>query len=165
MSWTDERVALLTKLWADGLSASQVAAELGGVTRNAVIGKIHRLGLSGRVKTSSPNSKRAKRLPRASGFGRGGRIAVRANGGARATRLPSRPPVEDMVAPDPLKLLLTDLNDKRCKWPYGDPATDDFYFCGHKPKDDCPYCEYHARLAYQPPTDRRRGPPRVAASG
>ena len=52
MGWTDERVALLTKLWADGLSASQIAAELGGITRNAVIGKVHRLGLAGRKTTS-----------------------------------------------------------------------------------------------------------------
>ncbi|MGZ3259711.1 MAG: GcrA family cell cycle regulator, partial [Croceibacterium sp.] len=56
MSWTDERVALLSKLWADGLSASQIAAELGGITRNAVIGKVHRLGLSGRAKSPSSSS-------------------------------------------------------------------------------------------------------------
>src|SRR5471030_861431 len=75
MSWTDERVALLTKLWADGLSASQIAAELGGITRNAVIGKVHRLGLSGRAKSpssSSPRPRKARssghmmRVPRAS---------------------------------------------------------------------------------------------------
>src|SRR5674476_385108 len=61
MSWTDERVALLTKLWADGLSASQIAAELGGVTRNAVIGKVHRLGLSGRAKSPSSASPRPRK--------------------------------------------------------------------------------------------------------
>jgi GcrA cell cycle regulator len=64
MSWTDERVARLTKLWSEGLSASQVAAELGGVTRNAVIGKIHRLGLSGRDKPTTKSGTRQKRAPR-----------------------------------------------------------------------------------------------------
>ena len=63
MSWTDERVELLKKLWSDGLSASQIAAELGGITRNAVIGKVHRLGLSGRAK--SPSSSRRGRASRA----------------------------------------------------------------------------------------------------
>ena len=61
MSWTEERVAILSKLWADGLSASQIAGELGGVTRNAVIGKVHRLGLSGRAKPASSSAKRVKR--------------------------------------------------------------------------------------------------------
>ena len=60
MSWTDERVELLKKLWTDGLSASQIAAELGGVTRNAVIGKVHRLGLSGRTKTTLPSAPRVR---------------------------------------------------------------------------------------------------------
>ena len=65
MSWTDERVELLKKLWADGLSASQIAAELGGITRNAVIGKVHRLGLSGRAKSPRrPPRARASRAPR-----------------------------------------------------------------------------------------------------
>ena len=59
MTWTDERVELLKKLWADGLSASQIAGELGGITRNAVIGKVHRLGLSGRAKTPRPRAPRA----------------------------------------------------------------------------------------------------------
>src|SRR4026209_1674872 len=65
MSWTDERVELLKKLWADGLSASQIAAELGGITRNAVIGKVHRLGLSGRAKSpsSTPPPPRQPRPP------------------------------------------------------------------------------------------------------
>src|SRR5712675_2712287 len=66
MGWTEERVALLTKLWADGLSASQIAAELGGITRNAVIGKVHRLGLSGRAKSPSSTSPRPRK-PRAQG--------------------------------------------------------------------------------------------------
>ena len=67
MSWTDERVELLKKLWADGLSASQIAAELGGITRNAVIGKVHRLGLSGRAKSPSSSAPRPRKA-RSSGM-------------------------------------------------------------------------------------------------
>lgn len=163
MSWTDERVATLTKLWADGLSASQIAGELGGVTRNAVIGKVHRLGLSGRARTTNSSVKRAKRPARASGYGRQGRTISRANGSrGSGASIPSRPAIEDMVAPDPKKISVVELTEKSCKWPYGDPVTDDFYFCGHDSKDDCPYCEYHSRLAYQPAVDRRRDR-RVAA--
>jgi len=154
MSWTDERVALLTKLWADGLSASQIAGELGGVTRNAVIGKVHRLGLSGRAKSPS-TSARAKRTPRASGYARAKPVG-RANGKSDAVTIRRAEPVPDLVAPEPKRLALTSLSDVTCKWPIGDPATEDFYFCGHKPKDGCPYCEYHAQMAFQPQTDRRR---------
>ena len=158
MSWTDERVEILTKLWADGLSASQIAKELGGVTRNAVIGKVHRLGLSGRAKAPSSSAKRAKRAPRAGGYStRQSRATTRVNG--RKSPNPSvisRPALEDLVAPEPKKLDLVELSDKRCKWPFGDPATDEFYFCGHAVKDEQPYCEYHSALAYQQAPDRKR---------
>lgn len=169
MSWTDDRVKQLTKLWADGLSASQIAAELGGVTRNAVIGKVHRLGLSGRVKSPGQSSAvRAKRQPRANNFGSKpqrstqralNNTQIKVNG--RADRLPEIA-VEDLAAPEAMKLALTELTDRTCKWPTGDPATDDFYFCGHSAQESSPYCEYHARLAYQPMADRRRDK-RVAA--
>src|SRR5690348_2830003 len=78
MNWTDERVEQLKKLWADGLSASQIAAELGGITRNAVIGKVHRLGLSGRTKAPSSNAPRPRK-PRASHMLRVARPAIRGN--------------------------------------------------------------------------------------
>ncbi len=157
MSWTDERVEILKKLWADGLSASQIAGELGGVTRNAVIGKVHRLGLSGRAKPSSSGAKRAKRVAKTGGYGsrsrggyRGG--AVVPGSGANS----SRHSIEDIPVPESKKLCLVEISEKTCKWPHGDPASDDFHFCGHPPKDDGPYCEYHARLAYQPVAERRR---------
>src|SRR5450755_2670444 len=79
MSWTDERVALLTKLWADGLSASQIAAELGGITRNAVIGKVHRLGLSGRAKSASSAAPRQRKARTGTHMMRVGRASVRGN--------------------------------------------------------------------------------------
>src|SRR5476649_1611887 len=79
MSWTDERVALLTKLWADGLSASQIAAELGGITRNAVIGKVHRLGLSGRAKSTSNGAPCPRKARSPSHMMRIGRVSIRGN--------------------------------------------------------------------------------------
>ncbi len=153
MSWTDDRVALLSKLWADGLSASQIAAELGGVTRNAVIGKVHRLGLSGRAKPANSSVKRAKRASKTTYVKKPG-----ARGSSKGTSLSvvSRTVVEDMQEPESLKMELVDLTEKTCRWPHGDPATSDFHFCGHSCKEDGPYCEYHSRLAYQPATDRRR---------
>lgn len=172
MSWTDERVELLKKLWMDGLSASQIAAELGGVTRNAVIGKVHRLGLSGRAKTpSSSGAARAKRAPRNTGFsprpahngqrmlpGSHGKIAIAGNGAGNLAE------EEILKAPKPLELDLTQLSEQTCKWPIGDPATEDFHFCGHTIKDGSPYCPYHSRLAYQPVADRRRDR-RIEAAG
>ena len=154
MSWTDERVATLSKLWADGLSASQIAAELGGVTRNAVIGKVHRLGLSGRAKPASSSAKRAKRSKNYSSKPRTtsrSTPALRTSDGANL-----RSVVEDLVAPESLKLSLVELTETTCKWPHGDPTEDDFHFCGCKTKEDSPYCEYHSKLAFQPVTDRRR---------
>ena len=155
MSWTDERVATLSKLWADGLSASQIAAELGGVTRNAVIGKVHRLGLSGRAKPANTSSKRPKAIRRS--YNAKPRSAGRDTLPARAnTGIPARTVITDIEKPEPLKLQLVDLTEKTCKWPYGDPATDDFFFCGHPTKEDSPYCDYCSRLAYQQASDRRR---------
>jgi GcrA cell cycle regulator len=163
-TWTDERVALLSKLWAEGLSASQIAAELGGVTRNAVIGKVHRLGLSGRSKPASNSPKRAKRTrntynskPRTAGTKT---TPARVGGQASPKMVP-----QDLEEPVSKKLSLVELVENTCKWPDGDPATDDFHFCGNKTHEDNPYCEYHCRLAYQPQNDRRRDRQKVAAAG
>ena len=160
MSWTDDRVATLSKLWADGLSASQIAAELGGVTRNAVIGKVHRLGLSGRAKPASSGSKHVNRKPRSGGYNSRPRSSPRSNS-ATSYSGERRIQIEDMVAPECKKLELVDLTEKTCKWPHGDPATDDFHFCGNNTKADNPYCEYHCKMAYQQTIDRRRDRQRV----
>ncbi|MCP4072992.1 MAG: GcrA cell cycle regulator [Hyphomicrobiales bacterium] len=161
MSWTEERVTRLTKLWSEGLSASQVAAELGGVTRNAVIGKIHRLGLSGRDKPASKSGTRQKRTVRANGYSRVSRSTPRtakSHGTENSSRTSARnfEPVVDLVAPEPLRIKLVNLTESTCKWPLGDPQEADFSFCGHSIKTDTPYCEYHCKLAYQPITERRR---------
>jgi GcrA cell cycle regulator len=159
MSWTDERVEQLKKLWMDGLSASQIALELGGITRNAVIGKVHRLGLSGRAKTSShASASRQKRTQRAQP--KPVRSAQRPllNTQMKLTAEASADPYvdESLVAPVALRLELTQLTERTCKWPIGDPALEDFHFCGNASPEAGPYCSYHSRIAYQAVPERRR---------
>ena len=160
MGWTEERVELLKKLWADGLSASQIAAQLGGVTRNAVIGKVHRLSLSGRAKQAS-GAPRPRKVRAASPHRPttrhyiSGNTALKTHAHPAPRRLPPPVPIEDIVVPISLNVSLMALNDQMCKWPSGDPGAEDFHFCGHKVWNGLPYCQYHSRVAYQPP-DRRR---------
>lgn len=164
MSWNDERVVLLKKLWAEGHSASQIAKQLGGVTRNAVIGKVHRLGLSGRATPSRP-VKRPPRLarPKPRFMSDGSAVAA----APAALPVPAAAPapalaierVPQVAALPPLPLadgtpatILT-LRDTMCKWPIGDPADPKFAFCGRKA--DCgPYCQEHAQVAFQPARKR-----------
>lgn len=168
MNWTDERVELLRKLWSEGLSASQIANQLGGVSRNAVIGKVHRLKLSARGRASSAQP-RAKKAPAAGGGG--GRSASRParaitatiGATALAAQFDAEPvarqmlrPVENVVIPISRKLTLIELTERTCKWPNGDPLAEDFSFCGNEAGESGPYCGYHSRVAYQPASDRRR---------
>jgi GcrA cell cycle regulator len=157
MSWTDERVEQLKKLWTDGLSASQIAAELGGVTRNAVIGKVHRLGLSGRAKSPSSAAPRPRK-PRQTHMLRVSRGSIRGNTAlayAYDLDVEAEPePIENII-PIGQRRTLLELNEETCRWPIGDPATQDFFFCGGKPISSLPYCAYHSRVAYQPPASRR----------
>ena len=136
-NWSEDRVEQLKTLWTEGLSASQIARALGGVTRNAVIGKVHRLGLAGRA---SPSRSERPRLPMA----------------PKAPSVRSHLPAAPVVEEDPLTLedgshatVLT-ISDRMCRWPIGDPAASEFHFCGRSPKSGSPYCEAHARKAYQP---------------
>jgi GcrA cell cycle regulator len=169
MSWTDERVELLKKLWTDGLSASQIAGELGGVTRNAVIGKVHRLGLSGRAKAARPSAPRVRKARRPSAPPRPmtrviGNTALKLNVVADADPdideevIPVRvlAPVRELFIPPEERATILQLNENTCKWPIGDPGDEDFYFCGRKSLSGVPYCEHHSRIAYQPASDRRR---------
>jgi GcrA cell cycle regulator len=159
MGWTDERVELLKKLWADGLSASQIAGELGGVTRNAVIGKVHRLGLSGRAKSSSSNAARPRK-PRAPGhMMRVSRPSMRGNTAlAHAYDHAEEPEPEliENIIPMGQRRTILELTEETCRWPIGDPGHADFFFCGGNTLASLPYCSYHSRVAYQPVTDRRR---------
>lgn len=154
MGWTEERVSLLRKLWTEGLSASQIAKQLGGVTRNAVIGKVHRLGLAGRATPSRP----AKRPVRAA------RPRPLAGPSAPRLRTPtasvlpvvSAPQLEPLVLASGRTASVLTLNDRMCKFPIGDPTDADFAFCGREHGSAGPYCGDHARLAYQPSQARRR---------
>lgn len=160
MAWTDERVELLKTLWAEGLSAAQIANKMGGVTRNAVIGKVHRLGLSGRATPAKPQ--------------RGcGPTTVRREETAPAAK-PQRQEMKPMIPePESITALVLDSGDlttvatiknNMCKWPIGDPAKDDFHFCGQPAGTGKSYCTYHARMAFQPPQRREREPVRRPAA-
>jgi GcrA cell cycle regulator len=225
MSWTDERVETLKKMWAEGQSASQIAKELGGVTRNAVIGKVHRLGLSNRAGAGPvPGSVSGPASGAPSGTAPGATAAavdpapkpghvdrpIRARSPADdddddldpvlddaseaetddlpdaeeddlADDMPVSParraiipagqplppqPSANEISPEALakvteveksarKLTLMELTEKTCKWPVGDPATDNFWFCGLPVQPGKPYCEAHVGVAFQPMSARR----------
>lgn len=157
MSWTDERVETLKKLWQEGHSASQIAKQLGGVTRNAVIGKVHRLGLSGRAAPSQPTRPLYKpaRPPRPASTPSHSERPAPVHSGAVVRREPviSRPVISQPIVPyieEPGTATVLTLGAKMCKWPIGDPSSDSFSFCGRRADDGTPYCVEHARVAYQP---------------
>jgi GcrA cell cycle regulator len=161
MTWTDERVELLKKLWADGLSASRIAAELGGVSRNSVIGKVHRLGLSGRAKSASTSVPRQRKPRTHQHMMRIARPGVRGNTALAPlhvfeTELEPEPEVIENIVPMGQRCTILELTDSTCRWPIGDPSAADFFFCGGKTIEGLPYCGYHSRVAYQPVSERRR---------
>lgn len=130
MSWSDERVTLLKRLWGEGKTAAEIAKELGeGVTRNAVIGKAHRLKLSSRMSPIQQNTKKVKSTD-------------------AAPPVPRRP-LKKIPVFKGKEMKMEDLRDKMCRWPNGDPQTDDFSFCGCNTMEGLPYCETHASIAYQ----------------
>lgn len=152
ISWTDERVETLKKLWQEGHSASQIAKHLGGVTRNAVIGKVHRLGLSGRAAPSQPTRPLYKPNRPVRPAASAAPAAAPSAPLRRAEATPPRPPVSVPVAYNetPGTATVLTLGSRMCKWPIGDPSSDDFTFCGRRSDDGTPYCVEHGRLAYQP---------------
>ncbi len=183
MSWTDERVETLKKMWGEGQSASVIAKELGGVTRNAVIGKVHRLGLSNRT-TGAASKAPAKDKPAAKASAKPKAPAKKADAKpaeAPAAEKPSVPvrkpiipagqplppqPSANEISPEALasvrevektakKLSLMELTERTCKWPIGDPATEEFWFCGLAVQQGKPYCEAHVGVAFQPMSSRR----------
>jgi GcrA cell cycle regulator len=178
MIWNDERVELLKKLWAEGLSASQIANRLGDVTRNAVIGKVHRLGLSGRVTTSRLRKSRPANAPAkvAPVPPRPPRVQFAVHGNAAlkpvfveheraavalAVVQPQAEEPEPEAAPTLAGVSLLDLKESMCRWPIGDPQDADFHFCGARRADGLPYCERHARVAFQPVQRRRQAQSQV----
>lgn len=153
-SWTEERVQLLRKLWAEGLSASQIARTLAGITRNAVIGKVHRLGLAGRVSPSRPVSQRRSRPPRPVrqrhsfkplAASLQAEISAQKQFMAAIDRSRTLTPLLDGKGQPATALTI---NETSCKFPIGDPSAPDFGFCGRRPVGEGPYCPDHARLCY-----------------
>ncbi|MBY8976716.1 GcrA cell cycle regulator [Rhodobacteraceae bacterium NNCM2] len=185
MSWTDERVEKLKELWGEGMSASQIAKSLGGVTRNAVIGKVHRLGLSNRgsgVSGTSAGNEEAKVAEKPAAKAPPAQAAPPVEPPKPATppavqqqrvapvirdasqpRAPGLPTPEEEAARATLveiekmakKLDLLELTERTCKWPIGDPAEDNFFFCGLPCAPSKPYCEHHVAVAFQPMSTRR----------
>ena len=142
--WSEDRVTTLKSLWLDGLSASQIAKALGGVTRNAVIGKIHRLGLSGRAVASAPTRPARPSIPRSPR-----RVtAPRAKAAVQLTPPPA-PPAAPPEGPGLVSSLAT-LAAHACKWPIGDPKASSFSFCGRLANG--PYCPAHKAQAFRPGT-------------
>ena len=150
MGWTDERVELLKRLWQDGLSASQIAKQLGGVTRNAVIGKVHRLGLSGRATPSKPQ-RTVFKAPRPA---RPATPVLAAPRRIAEAAPPHTAPVRYVDERPGTATVLT-LGAHMCKWPIGDPSQDNFTFCGRR-SDEGPYCHEHAEVAYQPVQSKKK---------
>lgn len=195
MSWTDERVETLKRMWNEGQSASQIAKELGSVTRNAVIGKVHRLGLSNRVapgaepvaakaggeqeqpvadaptqrapeKTAEPSAPADTDVaPETEPAAPAAPVQTRRQIVPAGQPLPPQPSANE-ISPEALasvrevekrakKLTLMELTERTCKWPVGDPATADFWFCGLPSQQGKPYCEAHVGVAFQPMSARR----------
>ena len=175
--WTDDRVTLLKKLWTDGLSASQIAKQLGGVTRNAVIGKVHRLGLAGRATPSRPIKRIATPLVRVRPVLVVSQLAPEAAPTAplvtpthnvsfeSAATLDASAALAPAKAAKPKTRPIRDgeiigvlqLGPNMCKWPIGDPGDADFGFCGSQCPSAAVYCEEHAAIAFQPAMSRRPG--------
>ncbi|EJF74495.1 GcrA cell cycle regulator [Bartonella alsatica] len=172
MGWTCERVELLKKFWSEGLSASQIAVQLGGVSRNAVIGKVHRLKLPGRGKTAQGVSRAQKTStsplsPRVHRTTSTVSPANSASCSVVATALKMEFVAEDIketdvsekqnvVVPISRQLNLLQLSENTCRWPVGDPLSSDFHFCGADSGENSPYCTFHAKIAFQPISERRR---------
>ena len=182
MSWTDERIEQLKSLWEQGMTASQIADALGGVSRNAVIGKAHRLDLQSRpspVRTADGGSeervKAAPPPPVAAPVAKAppapkpepiappaAPVVASLPAGPVAPSGPAAPP-RRMIPAKPSaeirgKTTLLDLTDKICRWPIGHPGEADFHFCGEAVHLSFPYCRQHCALAYQvqqPRRDRR----------
>ena len=134
MSWTEEKVAKLKELWGKGQTASQIAEIIGGISRNAVIGKAHRLGLSGRMASKKSNG--------GISIIRKKRVYI-----AQAQKIIDISPVID----EPMNpTAFQDIKDGLCRWPLGEPEEIDFKFCGRNTKEGIVYCQSHYKQAYQP---------------
>jgi len=145
-TWTDENIEILRELWREGFSGAQIAKRIGGVSRNAVIGKAHRIGLSTHVnavveRERKPAAQKKKNASKA-------KARVKAVFPFHAPAEESPPIVESIRMPRSLELTLMELDKSSCRWPSGARAP--FTFCGHDVAEGKPYCAYHCRLSYEP---------------
>ena len=140
MSWTEEKVAKLKELWGSGKTASQIAEIIGGVSRNAVIGKSHRMNLSAKIKTRKATSNKD--------FENSNQEKYIKNRRGRKSKFKSLI-IEKNFEPENPKQL-EELDENSCKWPIGHPDEKSFYFCGRSSLKDFSYCKLHLLYAYQP---------------
>ena len=140
MSWTEDKVNKLKELWGKGNTASQIAEIIGGISRNAVIGKAHRLNLSGKIKTRSKKTTNNFQIS----FDEKASV----NKKSRRNRFKSLIIEKDFEPENPKQL--EELDDGSCKWPIGHPDESNFYFCGRSSLKDFSYCKLHLLYAYQP---------------
>ena len=140
MSWTDEKVAKLKELWGKGNTASQIAEIIGGISRNAVIGKAHRLNLSAKIKTRNYSNNK--------NFNKNENTNADIQRVGRKSRFKSLLIDKDFEPENPKQL--EELDENSCKWPIGHPNEKSFYFCGRSSLKDFSYCKLHLLYAYQP---------------
>lgn len=135
MSWTDEKIEDLKKLWAKGLSTAEIGREL-GVSKNAVVGKSHRLGLKPRPSPISGKSAES--------------TAAAPAAKAAAAAAPAKPKAAKPAKAKPAEKIgdIIDLGPQMCRWPFGDPGDEDFHFCGRQVAPSKPYCPEHCAVAY-----------------
>ena len=140
MSWNEEKVSKLKELWGKGNTASQIAEIIGGLSRNAVIGKAHRLNLSSKIKTRNASSSQS--------FNGSSEENNSKQGQGRKSKFKSLLIEKDFEPENPKKL--EELDESSCKWPVGHPEEKSFYFCGRSSLKDFSYCKLHLLYAYQP---------------
>jgi GcrA cell cycle regulator len=140
MSWNEEKVDKLKELWGKGSTASQIAEIIGGISRNAVIGKAHRLNLSSKIKTKNATSSQ--------NFDRNSEEQNSKQRQVRKSKFKSLLVEKDFEPENPKKL--EELDESSCKWPVGHPEEESFYFCGRSSLKDFSYCKLHLMYAYQP---------------